>query len=123
MSGPLGIGAIDLYSLKTGQLSAEQVKDATDLAGIAARQVLRRALSNCGPYAREDPFDAVTEYSRRAVHQATGIVLAQLDVSAAEALLIIRGHAFAHGQSVRKIATEIVDRNLDFAQGREEDEN
>lgn len=121
--GPLSIGAIDLYSARTGKLTEEQVADAADLAAITARQVLRRSLSNRESHAREDPFDAVTEYSRRVVHQATGIVLAQLDVSAADALLIIRGHAFAHGRPVREIATEIVDRTLDFAHGHEEDEN
>ncbi len=121
--GPLSIGAIDLYSARTGELSDEQIGDATDLAAIAARQVLRRALSHRASHAGEDPFDAVAEYSRRVVHQATGIVLAQLGVSAADALLIIRGHAFAHGRPVREVATEIVDRTLDFAHGHEEDEN
>ena len=116
--GSLSIGAIDMYSVKTGSFSDQQVSDAAQLAGIAARQVLRRALSTRqaregGTRAGED----VSEYSRRVVHQATGMVLVQLDIPAADALLVIRGHAFAHGISVRDVATAIVERRLDLAQG------
>jgi ANTAR domain len=121
--GPLSIGAIDLYSVRTGQLNDEQVADATDLAAIAARQVLRRALSARESHARDVESENDTAYSRRVVDQATGMVLAQLGVPATEALLILRGHAFAHGRSVREIAAEIVDRKLDLAQGHAEDEN
>lgn len=121
--GPLSIGAIDLYSGRTGELNDEQVADATDLAAIAARQVLRRALSAREPHARNAPSGADTEYSRRVVDQATGMVLAQLGVTATDALLILRGHAFARGRSVREIAAEIVDRKFDFADRHAEDEN
>lgn len=121
--GPLSIGAIDLYSGRTGELNEEQVADAADLAAIAARQVLRRALSAREPHARDVPPGTDTEYSRRVVDQATGMVLAQLDVTATDALLILRGHAFAHGRSVREIAAEIVDRKFDFAERHAEDEN
>lgn len=116
--GSLSIGAIDMYTVKTGSFSDQQVSDASQLAGIAARQVLRRALST--RQAREGETQAgedVSEYSRRVVHQATGMVLVQLDVSAADALLVIRGHAFAHGIPVRDVATAIVERRLDLAQG------
>jgi ANTAR domain len=120
--GPLSIGAVDLYSGRTGKLTDEQVADASDLAAIAARQVLRRALSAREPFARDVASEADAEYSRRIVDQATGMVLAQLGVPATDALLILRGHAFAHGRSVREIAAEIVDRKLDLAQGHAEDE-
>jgi hypothetical protein len=43
------------------------------------------------------------------------MVLAQLDVTPADALLLIRAHAFANGRSVREIATEIVERRLRLA--------
>jgi AmiR/NasT family two-component response regulator len=55
------------------------------------------------------------EYSRRIEHQATGMVLAQLNVSAADAHVIIRAHAYAHGRSVREISNEIVERRLDLS--------
>ena len=52
---------------------------------------------------------------RRVVHQATGMALVQLNVSAADALLIIRGHAYANSRSVLDTARDIVDRQLDFS--------
>lgn len=121
--GPLCIGAIDLYSVTAGRLSDTQVADATELAGIVARQVLRCTLSDRESKVRDEASDAAIEYSRRVVHQATGMVLAQLNVPAADALLIIRGHAFADGRTVRHIATEIVERKLDLAHGHAGVEN
>jgi hypothetical protein len=58
---------------------------------------------------------AADAYSRREVHQATGMVVAQLDVVAAEALLIIEAHAFAAGVTVRALAADIVARRVDLA--------
>jgi hypothetical protein len=62
-----------------------------------------------------DDADAAGGYSRREVHQATGMVLAQLGVAAADALLIIRGHAFARGRTVREVSADIVARRIDIA--------
>ncbi len=107
--GSLNIGAVDLYSARAGDLSASQVDDATVLVSLAARQVLRRALS-----ARPGRTDVIDDegYSRRVVHQATGMLLAQLDLPAADALLVLRGYAFSHGRTVRDVATDVVARKI-----------
>lgn len=52
--------------------------------------------------------------ARSVVHQATGMVLVQLRVSAEDALAILRAHAFAHNTTVHEIAEQVVDRRLDF---------
>jgi hypothetical protein len=49
------------------------------------------------------------------VHQATGMVVAQLEVGASEALLIIEAHAFAAGVTVRALAADIVARRIDLS--------
>jgi GAF domain-containing protein len=117
--GTLDIGAVDLYSPQRGTLTTDQIGDAQTLATIAARQVLLRALASRkrGP---EDVYEDERPYSRRVVHQATGMALVQLDVSAADALLIIRGHAYANNRSVLDIARDIVDRQMDFSGERRE---
>lgn len=106
--GSLDIGAVDLYALQPGELNSEQVSDAATLASIAAWQVLRRVLGDQASELDNGPS------SRREVHQATGMVLAQLNVSAEDAALLVKAHAFASGRSVRDVATDIVARNLDF---------
>lgn len=115
--GSLDIGAIDLYATSNERLNLSQVDKATALASLVAWQVLRRVFS-------VDPADATFEdedsgSSRREVHQATGMVLAQLNISAEEAALLLRAHAFSTGQSVRELAGAIVERRFNFLSGAE----
>jgi len=53
--------------------------------------------------------------SRAAVHQATGMVVAQLRISPADALALLRAHAFAHDTSLDLIAAQVVRRELNFS--------
>ncbi|WP_157156979.1 MULTISPECIES: GAF and ANTAR domain-containing protein [unclassified Diaminobutyricimonas] len=100
--GTLGIGAVTVYSDEPGAMAPQALTVATGLASVAAAQIMRRALDR-------DP-QGLTDvgYSRREVHQATGMVVAQLRVSAADALLLIRAHSFSSGLSVRDVAALIV---------------
>jgi hypothetical protein len=54
------------------------------------------------------------------LHQATGMVLVQLDSSAEVALLRLRAHAFATSRPVSEVAADIVARRLSFRQGSQE---
>ncbi|WP_411700816.1 GAF domain-containing protein [Conyzicola sp.] len=108
--GSLDIGAIDLYSSSTTPLKKDEVTDATHLASLAAWQVLRRILA-------DRPAEDLEEQSlnnRREVHQATGMVLAQLGISAADAALLLRAHAFSSGRPVAEVANDVIERRLDF---------
>jgi hypothetical protein len=111
--GSLDIGAVDLYAATPGALTPEQVAGATSLAEVAAWQVLRKVLDDQDLDTGNDEFSARS--SRREVHQATGMVLAQLNISANDAALLLRAHAFASGRSVREVATDVVERRLDFS--------
>ncbi len=51
---------------------------------------------------------------RPAVHQATGMVIAQLGVPPADALALLRAHAYATDQTLADVADQVVDRRLDF---------
>jgi hypothetical protein len=109
--GTLDIGAIDLYSGDSRPLSPDLVEEASSLADIAAWRVLRTIL--------QDPaqgYDAESiGYSRREVHQATGMIIVQLGVSPEDAELLLRAHAFAGERTVREVAKDVVARRLDFA--------
>jgi hypothetical protein len=111
--GSLRIGAVDLYSIPPVSLNSTQSKQASAMADVVSKHVLRRALQLVGG----EYEDLGNAFSRRLIHQATGMVLAQLSVSAEDARLIIQGHAFAQGRSMMEVAQEIVDRQLGFSRG------
>ena len=117
--GRLNVGVIDLYSDRPTVLHDGHQRDAEALASIAARQILRELVMRSGD---EDEDDPGSEFSRRTIHQATGMVLAQLDVTADDAALILRAHAFASDQSLREVAADVLARRLDFATGHGENQ-
>jgi AmiR/NasT family two-component response regulator len=82
---------------------------------VVSRHVLRRALDE----AKGDYDDDGNAHSRRLVHQATGMVLAQLRLPADDARLVIQGHAFATNRSMMDVADDIVNRRLTFSGGSE----
>ena len=102
-------------STATGRPTCEDrhQRDAEALASIAARQILRELVMRSGD--EDDDDDPGSEFSRRTIHQATGMVLAQLNVTADDAGLILRAHAYASGRSVRDVADDVLARRLDFA--------
>lgn len=110
--GSLTIGAVSLYSRTKQRLDDAKRLDTLLLANIAARQVLRSVLAEQTLKSNGDEDEG---FSRRIVHQATGMVLAQLNLSAADALLILHGHAFSEGRTVREVATKVVARELDLS--------
>ena len=107
--GSLNIGAIDLYADEPRHLEEIEVERVSKLAALVSWQVLRRVIG-------EDPSqEDLSPLSRREVHQATGMVLAQLDISAEEAIVLLRAHAFSTGRAVRDVARDVVERKLDFS--------
>jgi hypothetical protein len=52
---------------------------------------------------------------RDRVDQATGMVVAQLKVTPADALAVLRAHAFAHETTVGIVSVWVLDRVLDFS--------
>ncbi|HSP75667.1 MAG TPA: ANTAR domain-containing protein [Cryobacterium sp.] len=112
--GPLRLGALDLYTSRPSRLSDLSIRQTSGLATVVSRLVLARAI-RLSESDVEGDAEARRHFSRREVHQATGMVLAQLGVPAPDALLVIQGHAFAAGRPMLEIAEEIIDRRLSFA--------
>ena len=57
-----------------------------------------------------------TQGGRAEIHQATGIVLAQLGVSAPQALARMRGYAFVEQRLLIDVARDVVSRRLQFTE-------
>lgn len=107
----LGIGSIALYSMTARELSDADIERMSRLAAIVSSTLLRRALNHLDAPddgARDEP------YSRREVHQATGMVAARNGIGVDDALLLLRGHAFAAGRPVRDVAADVIARRLDL---------
>jgi len=51
---------------------------------------------------------------RAHLHQATGMVIAQLSVPATDALAVLRAHAYADSMSLDEIAAQVIGRTLEF---------
>jgi hypothetical protein len=109
VAGPLEIGAVDLYASKRAALTRPQLQNASALAQIASWQVLRRIL------VENNELDTPSPRPRREVHQATGMILAQLNIGPQDAELMLRAHAFAAGRSVVDVALDVIERRLDFS--------
>lgn len=112
--GALDIGAVDLYTDVPGALLAEHQARAVALTAAVSRRVLRQALERAESDADGRPVTDAGRYSRREVHQASGMLAAQTDADVDDSLLILRGHAYAAGRSVRDLAADVVARVVDF---------
>jgi hypothetical protein len=111
--GAMDIGVAELYCSDPGPLSAADHSTALQLADAATWQLLRELLTLAPADGTDAPQDG-SPLSRREVHQATGMVLAQTGASATDALLLLRAHAFSQGRTVREVARDVVARTLDF---------
>ncbi|SEE63158.1 GAF domain-containing protein [Arthrobacter alpinus] len=121
--GAMDVGVIELYSSSPGSLSRADHAAALQLCDAAAWKLLRHILT-AGPgdgTGDKDPALEKSLLSRREVHQATGMVLAQTGLSATNALLLLRAHAFSQGLTVREVARDVVNKDLDFTPPNEDD--
>ncbi|MGH7752520.1 MAG: ANTAR domain-containing protein [Gemmatimonadales bacterium] len=88
-----------------------QLADALVVANLVAHAVLalqaRAPTETLAPRPADVPFRAV-------VHQATGMISAQLDISVAEALIRLRSYAYAQDRPIDEIAALVVARNVRF---------
>ena len=110
--GSVRMGALNLYCDRPGPLTEEQHADALVMADVAAEAVLAmQARESTGALASELEQDANFQY---VVHQAAGMVSAQLDITIAQALVRLRAHAFGNQRLLPEVAADVVARRLRF---------
>ncbi|MDQ1583622.1 MAG: hypothetical protein QOF36_1676 [Microbacteriaceae bacterium] len=115
--GAVTIGVVDLYRSDPGPLSVGSVATARSLAGWVAGPAARYAIQSASA---ESPSEMkMAPELRREVHQATGMVLVQLETSATDAFSRLRAHAYSSGQTLQDVAHQVVTRRLDFRNLRE----
>jgi hypothetical protein len=110
--GAVRLGALNFYRDRPGSLSDDQHADALALADIVAQAVLvLQANAPEGNVAAELEASANFQY---VVHQASGMVSAQLNVSVGQALIRLRAYAFGNDRPLTEVATDVVARRLRF---------
>jgi hypothetical protein len=80
----------------------------------AATTVLLHLNSDSGPERIHPGLVAMVE-NRAEVHQATGMVSVQAVLSLAEALLLLRAHAYSTERPILDVARDVLARILRFA--------
>jgi len=113
MLGAASTGTVTCYRTRPGRLDAEASDIGVSLCRAIAGPAFRRAIVLA---ADESPDGEPPVESRREIHQATGMVLSQLDISATDALSRLRAYAFSSGFTVQEIAHDVVSRRLNFAE-------
>jgi GAF domain/ANTAR domain len=105
----INLGVLDLYRKVPSSLSDAQLRDAMSAADMAALMLLG---------VRTDPGDGEwldhSLHGRAEIHQATGMVLVQLGVSATDALARMRAYAFVEQRLLSDVAHDVVSRRLRF---------
>lgn len=110
--GAVDLGVVELYHSAPGALSRSGQATAAVLAGQTSWHLLRKILTISSP--DTDPALEPALMSRREIHQATGMVLAQSGATAADSLLLLRAYAFAHDLTLRQTADAVLEGRLSF---------
>ncbi|MBC7595313.1 MAG: GAF and ANTAR domain-containing protein [Kineosporiaceae bacterium] len=112
LMGAVTVGAVVLYRQAAGGLSPQRMEVAASLASAVAGIAVRRAVADASEDSASESTMAPS--MRREVHQATGMIVAQLGVSATIAYSRLQAYAFSTGRSVLELAHKVVIRELDF---------
>jgi AmiR/NasT family two-component response regulator len=107
-NGPLG--ALDLYLDRPGSLDDRQMDEAAVLAKVISSTVLSLQ-SEAAPGELGEKLGASLDH-RAVVHQASGMVSAQLDIDVNDALVRLRAYAYTSNRPVNEVARAIVTRQL-----------
>lgn len=105
--GVIRLGALNLFRREPGWLTRDQLSDALVLADVATQDIIDLQAEGALHWPLSDRFA-----ERARVHQATGMVAAQIDSDMASALARIRGYAFANELNIFQVAERVIARRL-----------
>ena len=114
------VGALDLFRSEPGPLEGDALAGAMLAAELATAPLLDLISAAVGVNTDDEALirsmekgpDHLAELDRVEVYQATGMLITALDVDSTEALVRLRAHAIATGQTAIEVAKAIVERRL-----------
>jgi GAF domain-containing protein len=110
--GAVRLGSLNLYRDHPGALSDDQHADALIMADVFSEAVLTMQ-PGAAPDELADQLDAVMT-PLNVVHQAVGMVSAQLGVSVDTSLIRLKAHAFANDRLLTELSQDVLARRLRF---------
>jgi len=108
-------GALDLYRRTSGPLDGPAMTGGMWAAGLAVLPLLDLMTSETDWQRASEgqgSWDQLASLERVEVYQATGMIVAALEVSPAEALIRLRAHAISLGLTASDVAYRILSRRL-----------
>jgi GAF domain-containing protein len=111
-AGSANLGVLDVFRNSAGRMTVDEVAESLTFAEIAWATVLDGQVE-AGAGALPEGFDEAPGY-RAEVFQAQGMIMVQLGVSLAEALLRMRAYAYAQERPLADVARDVVNRTLRF---------
>jgi hypothetical protein len=109
------VGALDLFGAQPGHLEGNHLAGgivAAELAGAPLLDLMNDDLQAAVNDPDSNAWAELHALSRVEVSQATGVLVAQLGVEPAEALVRLRAHAYVTGRSSTDVARDVLDRRL-----------
>lgn len=109
------MGALDLYRKVSGDLTRGSIEGgavAAELAALPFRQLMASEVDWEGAGRGDPGWQQLASLERVEVYQATGMIMEALGVQAEEALLRLRGHAYARGMTASEVAWDVVEQGL-----------
>jgi hypothetical protein len=116
------VGVLDMYRNQPGPLRGHALIGALMAAELSLRPLLDLIRADASATATEqDPgwWSPLTSLARVEVYQATGMLVRQLGIRPAEALVRLRAHAFARDLTASDVASAILDGRLLLPSGPE----
>ena len=106
--GVTRVGVLTLYRSGPGPLTDAAAHIATILARVIAPELAQQII-NPAPV---DLLNPTGPNDRRVIYQATGMVMAQLDLTPEIAYTRIQAHAFTTGTTMAQVAAAVITRHL-----------
>ncbi|WIM99348.1 GAF and ANTAR domain-containing protein [Actinoplanes oblitus] len=115
--GAICLGVIDLYRPGPGRLTGDDLAEALAFADAATELLLAEQMPG-----GQVPGSAGLYAHRAVVHQATGMISAQLQVPIPAAFLRLRAQAYVTERGLDEVAADVVARRLRFTEADNDDQ-